>query len=191
MDHLTKLPNELLHCIATLRGDSTGESSRLLHPKDLASLIRTHSRLHCVVLPVLYAYNRDIDGSTAVIWAAQNGCIDTLERAMAYGLDLDMRRPLRAYARRGIGLWKPTVYHAIEHGHAEVVEWLLGHGAQIDSQAIRFFEGAAHESLTIHTVLELRPLDVALRLTEKGTGSSYTPSHPAERHLGCATRRNQ
>ncbi|KAH6646266.1 hypothetical protein BKA67DRAFT_583708 [Truncatella angustata] len=181
MDYLTFLPTELLHSICTFHGNTRLRGSWLLNLKDLTFLMRTHKRLYDIVLPILYKYNRDIDGSTAVLWAAQNGRIDTLERALEFGLNLEVKRPLRADVRRGMGLWRTSIHHAIEHGHIDAVAWLVNHGAQVVGfTGSKVFRAGVRGSSAFHTSLELGRPEIALLLIEKGAAPSVSSSNHNE-----------
>lgn len=176
MDYLTRLPTELLQCISTFPGPSPCKGSRVLGPRDLASLMRTHSRLYAIVLPILYVHNRDVDESTAVVWAAQNGCLGTLELAWSFRLSLEAKRPLRGDLRRGIGLWRSGIHHAIENGHSEAVTWLIDHGAKtIEYKTNSVVGGIVEGSSAFETALEFGRLEIALSLVEKGAAQTLSP----------------
>ncbi|KAK6076403.1 ankyrin repeat protein [Seiridium cupressi] len=147
---LLDLPNELLHQIVTVDDEiwnSAGfdyahwlykekgpVANRIMRIADLSSLVRSCRRLNDVVEPVLYWRARDFLASGAVEFAARTGNIDTLNKALAYKLDITGAGSKFKYSSL-YRTQKTPLALAARYGQVAAVSWFLDHGVYVDTPA--------------------------------------------------------
>lgn len=78
------LPNELILA-----------SGDLAEPRALSALASTCRRLHSLLNPLLYRRNAQEQHSSALIWAAENGRVDTVNLCLSHGADINTALPLK------------------------------------------------------------------------------------------------
>lgn len=138
---MESLPNEVVRII-----------SQLCTVPDTARLARTSRRLHAALNDAIYQRNREDEPpqESCVLWAAAFGRIDTLNKAIWNGADMNVGKSLfacrarLAYLPRGEqrGYIFPSPLHlAVIHGHRSVVETLLDNGAVLDAPFLEFAHG--------------------------------------------------
>lgn len=64
-------------------------------PPSLSALASTSRWLHSLLNPLLYRRNAKEQHSAAIIWAAENGRIDTARLCLAHGADINTSLALR------------------------------------------------------------------------------------------------
>ncbi|VUC25544.1 unnamed protein product [Clonostachys rosea] len=94
MAYILNLPSSILEEIAeacTWGCDPTSDSMPATYARNHAALARTCRDLYAVLNEGLYKRNlrRDPRRASCVLWAAQNGRLDTMKRAVEYGADLN------------------------------------------------------------------------------------------------------
>lgn len=77
------LPNELILA-----------SGDLAEPPALSALASTCRRLHSLLNPLLYRRNAREQRSSALIWAAENGRVDTVNLCLSHEADINTALPL-------------------------------------------------------------------------------------------------
>ncbi|KAL7629668.1 hypothetical protein AAE478_001191 [Parahypoxylon ruwenzoriense] len=174
----TDLPNEIIFSIVAL----LPYPEVALRNCDLAALALTSRHLHRLVDPILYACNKNKSRSSAVIWAARHGRIETLEKAFCFGLNL---APMAV--RGAIGphdstmVMKSSIFYAIEGGHEAVVVWLVDHGVELDSPSTLKTGPACHESSALFVALRLKKASIANLLIDRGACTEFKP--PKNGHI--------
>ncbi|KAI1383597.1 ankyrin repeat-containing domain protein [Hypoxylon trugodes] len=161
--------------------------------RDLATLARTSWRLHLLANPILYGRNRDEENSSAVLWAAQHGRIETLKKAHTFGLDLnpDVSEIIDYESHLAVQRFIPedvlgvqyfvtvamsSIILAIDQGHRATVAWLVDHGIEMDFLS----QSDLHHPMAYSALLAaliLRQASVACLLIEKGACLDF-PSSP-------------
>lgn len=130
---------------------------------------------------VLYHYNKDVQESSAVHWAAKNGSIATLEKAWAFGLNVHeaseaTREGWVLYERRATVEYRPwPLQMAIVYGQESAVTWFLDHGADLDQRVDCSIDRHWTRSKTtlLHTALSSRQPSIALLLISRGASLEY------------------
>lgn len=85
---LLDLPNELIL-----------ELGDLAEPPALCALASTCRRLHSLLNPLLYRRNAQEQYSSALIWAAENGRVDTVSHCLSHGANINTALPLNEESR--------------------------------------------------------------------------------------------
>ncbi|KAK4445768.1 ankyrin repeat-containing domain protein [Podospora aff. communis PSN243] len=149
---LRRLPVEILLKISKASEDSS-ETAPAEHLSLLFSLSATCRAFQAIFEPELYKYDIQRNDSSAMNWAAFHGNLQTLEKAVSYGADIDARgqhlgtcHEVRAAGRLCSPLkdededkqatldGKVTgspIHFAIYAQKREGVVWLLEHGADL------------------------------------------------------------
>ncbi|KAI1205892.1 ankyrin repeat-containing domain protein [Annulohypoxylon truncatum] len=155
MATFNSLPNEILTIIA----DFFPCRSVLSQSQYLGTLALTNRRLYQLVNPILYAHNRDKDHSSAVIWAARHGRIETLEKALFFGLNFNCRDDERL----------SCLCIAVIHKQEATVTWLLNHGVGPDVEpVIERFRAVDRRFSPLFLALKTAQSSVACLLLERG-----------------------
>lgn len=130
---MEKLPNEILCHIGVLS-----------ETEDLALLARLNHQFNKIFTPILYRRNitEDEPRNSCLLWAAGEGVLGTLKRALSFGANLDINgskdeeefcaSPASVYSDVEFSVFRTPLHLAIEKGHHEIVKWLLENGATID-----------------------------------------------------------
>lgn len=121
---LLHTPDEVLELIIMA---NDAEDRPILGLADLSSLALVNRRLSAVADATLYNRNKNEHSGDALLWAARSGSIDTLKKALAFGLDIRCGKPNKF----------PTMYptplcEAAKTGHIAIISWLLDNGAEIE-----------------------------------------------------------
>ncbi|KAK8014738.1 hypothetical protein PG990_008034 [Apiospora arundinis] len=136
---ILELPVELVIDIAkeVIESMATGNLNEavITNMADLRSLWLTCRTFRVIVKEVLFRWNKEHEGSSAVVWATEHGRIDILEDCRAFGLDLvnpgshhhsdwlntrfDLEPPLCCQTPIG---------RATSHDWLSVVEWFFDNG---------------------------------------------------------------
>ncbi|ROW04698.1 hypothetical protein VMCG_04799 [Cytospora schulzeri] len=134
MASISDLPSEVVVLIA--------EACRV---PEKSALARTNRQLNELLTPALYRYNIQREGSSAMFWASQHGCIETLERLVSFGAEVNdntasrFRVVHRRYYPHGTRRLHDTFFTplhiAAKFGQDGAVKWLLTHGARIEAMA--------------------------------------------------------
>lgn len=85
---LLDLPNELIL-----------ELGNLAEPPALCALAATCRRLHSLLNPLLYRRNAQERDSSALIWAAENGRVGTVNFCLSNGADVNTAKPWKEDSR--------------------------------------------------------------------------------------------
>ncbi|KAG8157227.1 hypothetical protein KVR01_012935 [Diaporthe batatas] len=116
---LVKLPNELILMLDDWADVPT-----------LAALARTSRRLHDLMNPVLYRRSAKEQHSSALLWAAENGLVETVKLCLSHGADINLPLSLQEDAQVGdVPASGTPLHYAVRRGHDDLVEYLLDNGA--------------------------------------------------------------
>ncbi|KUI57421.1 Ankyrin-1 [Cytospora mali] len=135
MISITDLPSEVVVLIA--------EACRV---PEKSALVRINQQLNNLLTPILYRYNIQREGSSAMFWAAQRGRTEILERLVSYGAEVNdntasrfrvVHRPYYPYGPRHSDhdTFFTPLHIAAKFGQDDTVKWLLKHGARIEAMA--------------------------------------------------------
>lgn len=134
MAFLSNLPIEVVVLIA--------EACRV---PEKSALVRTNRQLNELLTPVLYRYNIQREGSSAMFWAAEQGCIKTFDRLLSHGAEVNDNHASRfLVVHKHFYPYRPRRLHdtfftplhiAAKFGQDDAVKWLLNHGARIEAVA--------------------------------------------------------
>ncbi|KAI1371194.1 ankyrin repeat-containing domain protein [Hypoxylon crocopeplum] len=154
MPGFASLPTEVKLMIV----ESTGQSrERILNSADLAALAAVNSHIHNLYNKVLYKSFGTYD---AALFAAEHGCIDTLNVVDGFGMDVHYKSelPLRV---------------ACGFGQNDVINWLLDNGAKVNVPTLfkeQGDEGQGDHNLCspLHAAISRGHEDTALLLLARG-----------------------
>ena len=168
---LLDLPNELLGCI----------SDNLESQSDLNSLAQANHRLHRLNNRELYRRNVRNSNSSALIWAAEHGRVEVVQKVLQEHTDKQ--------ARINVCKWPLCV--AAEHGHVELVKVFLETGVDINVDAADLFtESDCPHGTPLYRACEGLHEELVLFLINKGAdvnlrcsnyGCQYALSMAAEK----------
>lgn len=123
-----KLPNELMFALGNLADIPT-----------LSALASTSRRLHALLNPLLYRRNAREQHSRALVWAAENGRLDTAKLCLSHGADINTVTSPEEETRRqrnnllfligAVSRSGTPLHYAVRRGHDEIVKYLLANGA--------------------------------------------------------------
>ncbi|KAJ5642416.1 hypothetical protein N7490_006416 [Penicillium lividum] len=122
---LLDLPNELLQAITQIL-----ESQR-----DINALAQTNCRLYFLLNPYLYSSNVRHHNSSALVWAAEHGQLQTAQKLICQGVDVQYHTNL--------GLVPLNL--AVFNGHEAVTRLLLAYGADPEKKGL-FGRTPLHEA---------------------------------------------
>jgi ankyrin repeat protein len=122
---LLDLANELLYCI----------SETLELERDINAFAQANRRLYRLLNSYLYRYNIQHSGSSALLWAAQQGQEATVRRLLGEGANV---RATSDYNQTSLSL-------AAANGHEGVLKLLLDKGADVNAQYDTALQGASAE----------------------------------------------
>ncbi|KAH7110762.1 ankyrin repeat-containing domain protein [Dactylonectria macrodidyma] len=158
---LLDLPNELLAYIA----------ETLDLERDISALARTNARLHNLLSDYLYENHVKHHGSSALIWAAYHGRIETAQKLLDKGADANVQVcPTIGYTTYSDLSYKPaeTTYEgrtpllwAAEKGHEALVKLLLQSGAGVKMED-------QNEQTALQLAVDARQRAVARMLVANG-----------------------
>lgn len=144
-------------------------SGVLRHPPDFAALALSCRRLKDVAEEALYTHDLDYGSSLAVHWAAEQGSIATLDKALRYGLDIHQNSP---------ALDSSPLYTAVVHGKDLAVAWFLDHGADVTLTGRSDCACPVSKSGFLHTALCYRHISTAQLLISREAPLYY----PSDEH---------
>ncbi|ROV99681.1 hypothetical protein VSDG_03023 [Cytospora chrysosperma] len=134
MASISKLPSEVVVLIA-----------KACRVPEKSALARSNRQMNELITPELYKYNIQKEGGSAVFWAAEHGCIETLERLVSFGAEVNditasrfrvVHRPYYPYGTRCLhDTFFSPLHIAAKFGQDGAVKWLLDHGARIEAMA--------------------------------------------------------
>ncbi|XXG95020.1 hypothetical protein Hte_001280 [Hypoxylon texense] len=156
MPTINSMPTELLFEVVSYlpcQGNSTTPY------RDLAALSRVNRDLYDRLNHILYTSNKAKDNSNLVFWAAQHGRIETLERAIQFGLPLNPDGP------------QSTIGIATKNGDSTTVAWLVDHGVDMDKPGSG---GASGSYSPLFLALRNKKTSVARLLIDKGASLMFS-----------------
>ncbi|KAI1409040.1 ankyrin repeat-containing domain protein [Hypoxylon sp. FL1857] len=177
MATLTLLPTELLLIIAELISQEDQRYRPSRAERDLSALARTNWRLHDIANPILYRIDRDEYNSAAVQWAIRHGRIETLEKALVFGLDLNPEWYLER-AREGfsyVPLTGTSIYSAVCWEQEAVLSWLLDHGLKPHYLTVIGGPDDDRRASPLFMALEKKLGAMACRLIDHGANLTFAP----------------
>jgi ankyrin repeat protein len=153
-DHLSRLPNEILHEICDILQDRPGEYTAA--PAVLCQASRT---LKAAFEERLYTHNVRHQNSSALFWGAFNGSISTMEKVVSRGASIDDQGSHRSVSLELLPKICPdcedcmrstpmtavmtnvrgtALHYAAAGGQDQAALWLFRAGAQLDVAATGF-----------------------------------------------------
>jgi ankyrin repeat protein len=111
---LFALPNELLHDI----------SIQLKSERDINAFAQASRRLYNLLNGHLYRYNVEQSKSSALLWAARHGQVETAQKSLREEANIQATNDDEA-----------ALFLAAENGHKEVVKLLIEEGADVSAQS--------------------------------------------------------
>ena len=174
------LPNELLLSIADAVDDIC----------DLAALVRTTWRLYQVLNDYLYRKDAEMDGGTALLWAAQTGVLRTAQLSLAQEPDIETTVRFSTPHELAVsGLFRPlAMLHesrmtplqiAVCLGSEAVASLLIESGAQF----ARPFPRAMDRCSALHVASAMGLSSVVRLLVRKGADlEARDPRHQTPLH---------
>ncbi|KAI0428387.1 ankyrin repeat-containing domain protein [Xylaria sp. FL1042] len=150
MAHITKLATEILFLILAIGDDQ-------LTSRDVASVARTCKTLCHIATTLLYRHNISEHLSSVLIWASRRNQIRTIEKALAFGADVNtfgLVPPTCEYTRANYGT---PLHWAAREGHDNVVRLLLDHNARLDAPSRNFCLCSDSCSPDFNLTPQLRP----------------------------------
>ncbi|KAL4804671.1 ankyrin repeat-containing domain protein [Aspergillus unguis] len=112
---LSDLPNELL----------LGFIRAIESERDMNSVIHTSKKFHALGNPHLYRNNARRHRSSALIWGAKNGRIDTVRLALGYGADVNAKACKKPMST--------ALILAAENNRLDIVKLLFENGADVNA----------------------------------------------------------
>ncbi|KAF1947364.1 ankyrin, partial [Clathrospora elynae] len=114
----SELANELLLSIA----------EKLSSERDINAFAQTDRRLYRLLNKYLYRHNVQHGESSALLWASEQGQVETIRKSLEVGAPIDIsdnngRTPL---------------FQAAERGYVGIVELLLNGGANVNTQSSNY-----------------------------------------------------
>ncbi|KAI1474086.1 ankyrin [Daldinia eschscholtzii] len=170
MARLTDLPVELLENIANCKAPthSRHHIRPILDGYDLYNLMFTSRGFYRVFNRLLYTYSLKYRWNHVFFEAAQSGNLIALKQAVSFKLEPD--RWSRRYS------WADLLNLACEHGHKDVVAWLLDRGTPLEERDWRDSCAKINLKGCYQLVLAFvgRSDDTAILLLSRGANPQFT-----------------
>ncbi|KAI0805423.1 ankyrin repeat-containing domain protein [Xylaria sp. FL0064] len=128
MARITNLATEILFLILAI-GDGQ------LTSRDVASVARTCKVLCHIATTLLYRHNISEHLSSALIWASRNNQIRTVQKALAFGADVNTFGLVGPTNGQHDSTYGTPLHWAARRGHDDVVRLLLDHNARLDAHS--------------------------------------------------------